>query len=183
MNREPAALRLSNLPHVRFAAESAFQREGLPALDRFAHFTEQQPSRFKIRCGGIERRESARQLVSIIKAQTLRLMREKLPHERCFPRAAAAADEVNYWNRRRYPSSVEVRIGAQRQRDQRGPVLSFLDWNFKANLTTRRFETRKRSSCALCKPHKRGWDDKKKPGELRLAIKHAHELREQGPAG
>ncbi len=53
----------------------------------------------------------------------------------------------------------------------------------KTNLTKRRFKAPKRSSCALCKPHKRGWDDKKKPGELRVAVKHAQELREQGFAG
>lgn len=53
----------------------------------------------------------------------------------------------------------------------------------KTNLTKRRVKAPKRSSCALCKPHKRGWDDKKTPGELRTAVKHAQELREQGFSG
>src|SRR3712207_78859 len=49
MNSKSAALRLSDLPDVRLAAESAFQREGLPALDRVAHPGEQQPPCFEIR--------------------------------------------------------------------------------------------------------------------------------------
>jgi hypothetical protein len=53
----------------------------------------------------------------------------------------------------------------------------------KSNLTKRRFKAPKRSSCALCKPHKRGWDYKKTPGEMRRAMKHAQELREQGFIG
>ncbi len=53
----------------------------------------------------------------------------------------------------------------------------------KTNLTKRRFKAPKRSSCGLCKPHKRGWDDKKTPSELRTAVKHAEELREQGFSG
>ncbi len=52
----------------------------------------------------------------------------------------------------------------------------------KTNLVKRRIKATKRSSCALCKPHKRGWDDKK-PGELRTAVKHSQELRDQGFAG
>jgi hypothetical protein len=35
----------------------------------------------------------------------------------------------------------------------------------------------------LCKPHERGWEDKKKPGEMRIAIKHEQELRHEGFAG
>lgn len=50
----------------------------------------------------------------------------------------------------------------------------------KTNLAKRRFKAPKRRSCALCKPHKRGWDDKKTAGELRTAVKHAQELREYG---
>jgi hypothetical protein len=53
----------------------------------------------------------------------------------------------------------------------------------KTNLVKRRFKAPKRSSCALCKPHKRGWDDKKTPGEMRTAVKQAQELREQGFSG
>jgi len=53
----------------------------------------------------------------------------------------------------------------------------------KTNLTKRRFKAQKKSLCALCKPHKRGWDDRKTAGELRIAVKHAHELREHGFVG
>ena len=53
----------------------------------------------------------------------------------------------------------------------------------KTNLVKRRFKAPKRSSCALCRPHKRGWEYKKTPGELRTAVKHAQELREQGFSG
>jgi hypothetical protein len=55
--------------------------------------------------------------------------------------------------------------------------------DLKANLMKRRIKAPKRSSCALCKPHKRGWNDKKNPGELRIAVKHSQELREHGLAG
>lgn len=48
------------------------------------------------------------------------------------------------------------------------------------SLTRRRFKAPKRSSCALCKPHKRGWEDKKTSGEMRIAIKHAQELKDAG---
>jgi len=53
----------------------------------------------------------------------------------------------------------------------------------KTNLTKRRFKAPKRSSCGLCKPHKRGWDDKKRTGEMRAAIKHVQELKDEGFAG
>ena len=43
----------------------------------------------------------------------------------------------------------------------------------KTNLTKRRFKAPKRSSCALCKPHKRGWDDKKTPGERRSSTRRS----------
>lgn len=35
----------------------------------------------------------------------------------------------------------------------------------------------------MCKPYKRGWEDKKKSGDMRVAVKHAHELRERGFRG
>jgi len=50
----------------------------------------------------------------------------------------------------------------------------------KTNLTKRRYKAPKRSSCPLCKPNKRGRDDKKSVSEVRTAVKHAEELREQG---
>lgn len=48
----------------------------------------------------------------------------------------------------------------------------------KTNLTKRRFRAQKRSACAMCKPHKRGWEDKKTFADLRSAEAHSAELRE-----
>lgn len=48
----------------------------------------------------------------------------------------------------------------------------------KTRLTQRRFKSPKKSACALCKPHKRGWEGKRKPGEIRQAIGHEQQIRE-----
>ena len=48
----------------------------------------------------------------------------------------------------------------------------------KTNLTQRRFKARKGSSCAMCKPNKHGWEDKRTFRDLRNATKHADELKE-----
>lgn len=46
----------------------------------------------------------------------------------------------------------------------------------KSNLTKRRYKAQKRSACPMCKPHKRGWEDKKTTGDLRSAVRHEQEL-------
>jgi hypothetical protein len=48
----------------------------------------------------------------------------------------------------------------------------------KSSLTKRRYKAQKRSACAMCKPHKRGWEDKKTVRDLRAAIEHEQELKE-----
>ena len=48
----------------------------------------------------------------------------------------------------------------------------------KTNLTKRRYKAQKRSACPMCKPHKRGWEDKKTAGDLRTAVKHEQELQD-----
>jgi hypothetical protein len=52
----------------------------------------------------------------------------------------------------------------------------------KSKFTQRRYRAPKRSSCAMCKPHKQGWDDKKTFTDLRRAVAHEQEIRdwEQG---
>jgi plasmid stabilization system protein ParE len=76
------------------------------------------------------------------------------------------------------PLSKSCASGIQRDVNQSSDSASM-----KTNLVKRRIKAPKRSSCALCKPHKRGWEDKKNPGELRTAVKHSQELREHGFAG
>jgi len=46
-------------------------------------------------------------------------------------------------------------------------------------LAKARYKASKGSSCALCKPNKHGWEDKKTHRDVRLAIKHEQELRER----
>ncbi len=48
----------------------------------------------------------------------------------------------------------------------------------KSNQTKRRFKAQKRSSCAMCKPYKRGWEDKKDINRLRAAQDHEQQLKE-----
>ncbi len=48
----------------------------------------------------------------------------------------------------------------------------------KTNLAKRRYKAQKHSACAMCKPHKRGWEDKKTVGNVRAAVKHEQELQE-----
>jgi hypothetical protein len=48
----------------------------------------------------------------------------------------------------------------------------------KTNLTKRRYKAQKKSACGLCKPYKRGWEDKKTTRDLRLALKHEQEIRD-----
>ncbi len=48
----------------------------------------------------------------------------------------------------------------------------------KTNLRKARFKAPKNSSCAMCKPNKRGWEDKKTAQDVRLAVKHEFELRD-----
>jgi hypothetical protein len=50
----------------------------------------------------------------------------------------------------------------------------------KTNLTKRRYKAPKGSSCHLCKPNKHGRDDKKTFRDLKKAVTHAQEIREQG---
>jgi hypothetical protein len=40
----------------------------------------------------------------------------------------------------------------------------------KSKFTQRRYRAQKHSSCAMCKPHQRGWADKKTPADLRRVI-------------
>ena len=49
----------------------------------------------------------------------------------------------------------------------------------KGNLTKARYKAPKGSSCAMCKPSKHGWEDKKTRRDARLAVKHEQELRER----
>jgi hypothetical protein len=48
----------------------------------------------------------------------------------------------------------------------------------KSKFTQRRYRAPKRSSCAMCKPQKRGWDDKKTFNDLRRAIAQEQQIRE-----
>jgi hypothetical protein len=48
----------------------------------------------------------------------------------------------------------------------------------KGNVTKRRYKAQKRSACAMCKPYKRGWEDKKTARDLRAAIQHEQQLKE-----
>jgi len=48
----------------------------------------------------------------------------------------------------------------------------------KSKFTQRRYRAPKRSACGLCKPQKRGWDDKKTFNDLRRAIAQEQQIRE-----
>jgi hypothetical protein len=48
----------------------------------------------------------------------------------------------------------------------------------KSKFTQRRYRAPKRSACGLCKPQKRGWDDKKTFTDLRRAVAHEQEIRD-----
>lgn len=48
----------------------------------------------------------------------------------------------------------------------------------KSNFMKRRYRAQKSSACAMCKPHKRGWEDKKTMGDLRVAVRHEQEIRD-----
>lgn len=48
----------------------------------------------------------------------------------------------------------------------------------KTNLTKRKYKAVKHKACGLCKPWKRGWEDKKSINDVRNAIKHDDELCE-----
>jgi hypothetical protein len=48
----------------------------------------------------------------------------------------------------------------------------------KSNFTKRRYKAQKSSACAMCKPYKRGWEDKKNVRDLRVAIQHEQELKD-----
>jgi len=50
----------------------------------------------------------------------------------------------------------------------------------KTNLTQRRIKARKLSACALCKPWKQGWADKKTPRDIRHALRAQQQLAEAG---
>jgi len=52
----------------------------------------------------------------------------------------------------------------------------------KTNLIKRRYKAQKKSACGLCKPHKRGWEDKKTVSDLRIALKHAQEIQDDANA-
>ena len=53
-----------------------------------------------------------------------------------------------------------------------------LDDKMKSNLTKRRYKAPKSSACPLCKPNKRGRDDKKSYADIKSAMKHDHEIQE-----
>jgi hypothetical protein len=48
----------------------------------------------------------------------------------------------------------------------------------KSTLRQARFRAPKSSACALCKPQKRGWLDKKTLRDVRLAVRDEQQLRE-----
>lgn len=48
----------------------------------------------------------------------------------------------------------------------------------KSKLTQARYKARKRSSCAMCKPYKNKWEDKKDTNRLRAAQDHEQQLKE-----
>jgi hypothetical protein len=51
----------------------------------------------------------------------------------------------------------------------------------KTKLTQRRYRAPKRSACGLCKPQKRGWEDKRTSRDVRIAIAHEQEIRDFEP--
>jgi len=59
------------------------------------NLAQQQPARFECACRGIERRETARELVGIEEAQAFDLVREILTRKGRFARAVAASNNVD----------------------------------------------------------------------------------------
>ena len=54
-----------------------------------------------------------------------------------------------------------------------------VEWiNMKTKLTQRRFKAQKSSACGLCKPWKKGGEDKKTVGQLRKAQDADQQLKE-----
>ena len=54
-----------------------------------------------------------------------------------------------------------------------------IEWiNMKTKLTQRRFKAQKSSACGLCKPWKKGGEDKKTVGQLRKAQDADQQLKE-----
>jgi hypothetical protein len=50
----------------------------------------------------------------------------------------------------------------------------------KTKLTQRRIKARKLSACAMCKPWKQGWADKKTVRDIRNAQRAEQQLQEAG---
>jgi hypothetical protein len=50
--------------------------------------------------------------------------------------------------------------------------------DMKGKYTKKRFKADKGSSCAMCKPWKHGWEDKKVIGEIRKGIDAEQQLKE-----
>jgi hypothetical protein len=50
----------------------------------------------------------------------------------------------------------------------------------KSKFTQRRYRAPKRSSCAMCKPQKQGWADKKTFADVRQAVAHEQEYDMRG---
>ena len=48
----------------------------------------------------------------------------------------------------------------------------------KGNLLKRRYKAQKKSACGLCKPNKRGGEDKKTIRDLRMAGKDEAQMRD-----
>ena len=48
----------------------------------------------------------------------------------------------------------------------------------KSTLRQARIRAPKASACAMCKPHQRGWEDKKTMRDVRLAVRDEQQLRE-----
>jgi len=48
----------------------------------------------------------------------------------------------------------------------------------KTNLLKRRYKAQKKSACGLCKPNKRGGEDKKTVRDLRLAGRDEEQIRD-----
>ncbi len=47
----------------------------------------------------------------------------------------------------------------------------------KSKFTQRRYRAPKRSACGLCKPHQKGWADKKTVTDARRASADEHQIR------
>jgi hypothetical protein len=92
---------------------------------------------------------------------------------------------VNYFDPRRAPAPVPHRFRQPRSGPTR--MLEYcgkhgedaVEWiNMKTKLTQRRFKAQKSSACGLCKPWKKGGEDKKTVGQLRKAQDADQQLKE-----